>query len=422
MRKVLFWIHLCAGVAAGAVILLMSATGVLLTYERQITEWADGHRVVPPAPEAARLGVEALAARVFEARGPGRPRSRCAPTARRPPHSGSAARPRCSSTPTRARSSAKAPERRAPSSAPSRTGIDGWGRRASAAERRAPSRERPTSASCSSSGAASTCGGPRASPRDTCARSPSSRAGCGGERATSDWHNVFGFWSALPLVFVVASGVVISYPWANALVQRLAGGAPDRAGARPGGPRGEAPMEAPSLFGLDRAWARAEAEVPGWQSLTARVPAAPDAPWVFSIDTSTGARRPDTRTQLTVDRETGTTLKREGYAATPAGRKAIGLAPLHPHRRGLRRGRPDRRRPREPRRRDAVVDGSGSRAPALRRLAATARGAPPPTPVRAAPSGPGQERPGGPRGPGRDTEGQSGHHASRRAEALPLPG
>ena len=69
MRKVLFWLHLCAGVAAGAVILLMSATGVLLTYERQITEWADGHRVVPPAPEAARLGIEALAARVFEARG-----------------------------------------------------------------------------------------------------------------------------------------------------------------------------------------------------------------------------------------------------------------------------------------------------------------------------------------------------------------
>jgi len=38
------------------------------------------------------------------------------------------------------------------------------------------------------------------------------------------------------------------------------------------------------------------------------LPASPDAPFVFNIDTSTGARRPDTRTQLTVDRETATIL------------------------------------------------------------------------------------------------------------------
>ena len=44
MRRVLLLVHLCAGLTAGAVILVMSVTGVLLTYERQITEWADGYQ------------------------------------------------------------------------------------------------------------------------------------------------------------------------------------------------------------------------------------------------------------------------------------------------------------------------------------------------------------------------------------------
>lgn len=41
MRSYLFWAHLIAGVLAGIVILVMSVTGVLLTYERQIIEWTD---------------------------------------------------------------------------------------------------------------------------------------------------------------------------------------------------------------------------------------------------------------------------------------------------------------------------------------------------------------------------------------------
>ena len=38
MRRVLFWSHLLAGVAAGVVILIMSITGALLGFERQIVD------------------------------------------------------------------------------------------------------------------------------------------------------------------------------------------------------------------------------------------------------------------------------------------------------------------------------------------------------------------------------------------------
>src|SRR5262245_24555865 len=69
-RKVLFWCHLTVGVVAGLVILIMSVTGVLLAYERQVTYWADtrNYHVAPPSPDATRLSVETLLAKAREAR------------------------------------------------------------------------------------------------------------------------------------------------------------------------------------------------------------------------------------------------------------------------------------------------------------------------------------------------------------------
>ena len=49
LRKTLFWAHLIVGVTIGIVVFIMSATGVLLTYEAQIKEWDDArHSVVQP--------------------------------------------------------------------------------------------------------------------------------------------------------------------------------------------------------------------------------------------------------------------------------------------------------------------------------------------------------------------------------------
>jgi uncharacterized iron-regulated membrane protein len=70
-RKVLFWMHLSAGVFAGIVVLIMSVTGVLLTYQKQMQAWADTrqHRAAPPSPDAKRLPVEALLGKVRDERG-----------------------------------------------------------------------------------------------------------------------------------------------------------------------------------------------------------------------------------------------------------------------------------------------------------------------------------------------------------------
>ena len=67
-RTVLFWLHLGTGVVAGAVILLMCVTGVVLTYEKQMLEWADRRSGSVPLPADARpLPPETLLAKVIAA-------------------------------------------------------------------------------------------------------------------------------------------------------------------------------------------------------------------------------------------------------------------------------------------------------------------------------------------------------------------
>ncbi len=69
LRKCLFWCHLAAGVSAGIVIFIMSVTGALLAYERQIIAWADTrqYKVAPPSAGAPRLPMEAIIAKAYDA-------------------------------------------------------------------------------------------------------------------------------------------------------------------------------------------------------------------------------------------------------------------------------------------------------------------------------------------------------------------
>lgn len=65
MRAFLFWCHLVVGVFAGTVVLIMSVTDVLLTFECQLLAWADtrGFDVTPP-PGSTRLPIEEVVPRV----------------------------------------------------------------------------------------------------------------------------------------------------------------------------------------------------------------------------------------------------------------------------------------------------------------------------------------------------------------------
>jgi uncharacterized iron-regulated membrane protein len=61
LRKILFWSHLTVGCVAGAVVFIMAATGLLLTYQRPIISWVDrDFHSTPPAPGAVRPPIEAM--------------------------------------------------------------------------------------------------------------------------------------------------------------------------------------------------------------------------------------------------------------------------------------------------------------------------------------------------------------------------
>ena len=65
LRTVLFWTHLTAGLVAGIVILIMSVTGTLLTFQQSVLRIVErSQRYVEVPTDAKRLDVDVLLERV----------------------------------------------------------------------------------------------------------------------------------------------------------------------------------------------------------------------------------------------------------------------------------------------------------------------------------------------------------------------
>src|SRR5262249_51827883 len=142
----------------------------------------------------------------------------------------------------------------------------------------------------------------------------------GGRARDFNWHNVIGLWCAPILIVLTVTGVVMSYPWANALLFKLAGSpAPVAAGGGPAGPArgGE---DRPALpENLDAIWSRATGQVPTWRTIMARMPARANAPVVFTISDARSWNA-FARSQLTVNADAAI-AKWEPYDATTRGQK-----------------------------------------------------------------------------------------------------
>lgn len=362
-RKLIFWLHLATGLSMGLVVLIMSVTGVLLTYQRQITAWADtrGLDAGPPRPGARPLPAEELLARA-RAAGGGEPTSitwHADPT--RPVEVGFG----------RQRTlflNAYTGEVLGEGNAAVRkffSAVMSWHRWLGAeGERRAVGK--------AITGAANlgflflVLSGfylwwPQNRTRKAFRNVLFFRRGLSGKARDFNWHNVIGIWALIPLAVVVASGVVISYPWASDLVYRLAGDTPPPAGARgpggppsPGGPgrvsgggerggaggegralapgrgsgRGE-PAGGPgreaaepvSLAGVDPLLRRAALEVAGWRTISLSLSAVSPEAVTFTIDRGNGGQ-PHKRSQVTLDRSTGEVVRKETFADNSPGRRA----------------------------------------------------------------------------------------------------
>lgn len=305
IRKAIFWMHLGAGILAGIIILVMSVTGVLLTYERQLIERADGFNLTPGQQH---VGLEKLLenrkpSAVTLDRDPAKPvalQFGKAKTEFYNPHTGELLGE--GNKAVRGffktmlmwhrwlgREGASQPVGKAIIGAgnlmflflvvsgiflwcPKRWTLSGI-RLITLFQRRLKGRGRDW-----------------------------------------NWHNVLGFWSAIPLLFIVASGVVMSYPWANALVYKLAGEAAPAAG-------GQASKNTASgnLVGIDAALAAVKAANPAWKTIQLQLPPGKTASFAVS-DSHRG--RPDRRRQVTVDLASLQILKTEGMEVQTTGRQA----------------------------------------------------------------------------------------------------
>lgn len=367
-RKVVFWMHLVTAVSAAVVILLMSVTGTLLMYQRQITAWADvrGLDAGPPAPGAARLAPDALLARVAEGN-PGKP------------------------TTVKWFADARAPMQVAFGRektlfvngytgqvlSEGATGVRAFFQKVVALHRWMGAEGENRELGKRITGISNllflflVVSGfylwfPRNWTRKAFRNVAWFRRGLSSKARDFNWHHVIGFWGAVPLFVIVVSGVVISYPWASNLVYRVVGesppppqgegrppagagerggsaapgqtaraegerprggeergrgeAAPARGGERGGGERGGDAGPGVPLDGIGVLAARAERQVQGWRSITLTLPKKADEPVAFNIDRGDGGQ-PQKRATLSLDRGTGEVKKWEPFPTQTPGRR-----------------------------------------------------------------------------------------------------
>ncbi|MBN9659037.1 MAG: PepSY domain-containing protein [Acidobacteria bacterium] len=312
-RKTIFWLHLISGCVAGAIVLVMSVTGVLLTYERQMIDWFDRGQLAAAKPGGQPMPLEALLA------------AQAAPptTVTLRPEAGAPVLlaygregtvyvdPYTGATLGRGHAGIRK-FFQSMTSWHRWLGQEGSGRQMA----------RAITGACNLAFLFLVVSGlyiwmPRRwSPASVRAITLFNGKATGKAR-DFNWHNVIGFWSLVPLFFVVASGVVMSYPWANALVYKMTGHDVPALG---GGPPREGRPSTPSFEGIDRLVEVAKQQDPSWRILTLR-PAGPRrAPLSITLDRAERGR-PDLRTTVSLDRASAAVVKVERFSDQNAGRQ-----------------------------------------------------------------------------------------------------
>jgi uncharacterized iron-regulated membrane protein len=321
LRKIIFWCHLPVGVIAGIVILIMSVTGVLLAYERQIKVWADtrSYRAGPPSPGAKRLSVETLLARMREAQPDITPLTftlQSDPAA--PATFGFTAGLTIFVNPYTGEVLGEGPKQvrgffRAVTDLHRWLGAQGSNRAAG----------RAITGVCNLGFLFLVVSGfylwwPKRWGWSQISKVLWFNSGLAGKARDFNWHNVIGFWCAAPLFVIVLSAVVISYQWAGNLVYRIVGETPPapRGASLPSG----ATPQPGEVEGIERLFEHAEQQTSGWQSIGVRLPASVEETVTFTIDNGNGGQ-PQDRAQLTLNRITGEVVRWEPFSSYTTGRQ-----------------------------------------------------------------------------------------------------
>jgi len=140
-----------------------------------------------------------------------------------------------------------------------------------------------------------------------------------GRARNYNWHKVTGLWLGLPLAVIVVTGIIMAYPWANALLFRLAGSpVPVRNAVRENSRR-HANGTSPISGNLDEAFTQATNNAAGWQSASLRLPANAGE-LNITVDRSEGGH-PEKREQVFVEAATARVLRRLPFDGLSRGQR-----------------------------------------------------------------------------------------------------
>ncbi len=334
-RKTLFWLHLAAGLIVGLVVAIMAFTGVVLAYEDEIIAWTerDVRRVSVPA-EAKPLPLDELIARVRAVAPSGAP-DRIAVS--RDPADAVAVFYNGNKTYYANPYTGKVIQA-GPS--PTRDFMNlmlGWHRQLSLFTGKHRETGQAITGACNAAFLALILTGAYLWwPRKwtwRIVRPLVSFVKAYGRFRDWNWHNVIGFWLLPVLIVISASGLVISYRWANTLINRVAGDPPPQSGrAAPAKQAAIASPQSAPVLGYGAVLAHIQSAIPAWDTITIRVPAprpaAPAAnpaspapvpgPPPFNAWVRTHRNLIDfIPVQLGIDPITGEIIKRLGYAEQP---------------------------------------------------------------------------------------------------------
>lgn len=341
IRKIVFWMHLSCGVTAGLVIVMMSVTGVLLTYERQMMDWSIRSFYYEPSQDEKRLPLNELITAADGYAQQGSPSTLTVSSDQAAPVGFQLSRFRTVYVNPYTAEVQGEPKQGLLNFFNTVTGWHRW----FDVEGKNRQTARMITGACNLMFLFLVCTGmylwiPRRLKwpfiRGVLFFNPHA---VNSKARDYNWHNVFGIWSAIPLLFIVATAVVFSYPWANNLVYQIVGEDPPVRGSRVGDMRpdsgrqeqrgsasgfrdrqGQQPGLPVPAAGFDVLFDRASKQVEDWRTITMQIPRDGTSPARFTIDQGTGGQ-PQKRHQLSLNQQTGDVVNWEPYSSLSPGRR-----------------------------------------------------------------------------------------------------
>jgi uncharacterized iron-regulated membrane protein len=319
-RKIIFWLHLTAGVVAGIIILIMSVTGAILAFQPQIERFIESDaRTIQIAENAERLDAQTLISRAQAARPEIKPTNL---TVQSNPNGAAALALGREGTLYLNPYTGEIAGENSKSGRAFFQFVTDWHRwLALSGENRAWGKG--ITGACNLAFLVLAITGiylwfPRRWSWQNVRAVGVFRWGQSGKARDFNWHNVAGIWTSLVLIVLTATGAVISYTWASNLVYYATGNTPPA--AQQPAPQQQSNNAAPFAVpeNLNSLWARAEQQSPGWKSIALRLPIGETA--VFTIDEGKYLNVFG-RSTLTLNRENAELVKWESYGEQNAGRQ-----------------------------------------------------------------------------------------------------